>query len=256
MGYSVACNRGIITIRDDPDGECNTLEDVEHVIRVHANQHFINQITMVSLDGTSVPVAWDSGDLTVYVTPDQLKPAKVSGSLTDRRYIIVGLALLILAGYFFATPYLTIASIKSSLSERNAEALSENIDFPVLRQNLKDQLNFVVMNAGMNELDDNPFSGLVTMMASNMVDGMVDAFISPTGLASIMQGEEPSLGTDNTQTGSPTKEDLLKDAEFSYDSLNQFSVTIENEEEDQIKLILQRDWFSWKLINIVLPMDA
>ena len=54
---------------------------------------------------------------------------------------ILGIIVVIAVGYILATPYLTVYQMKIAAENQDGEALSEHIDFPVLRQNLKDQLN-------------------------------------------------------------------------------------------------------------------
>lgn len=53
-----------------------------------------------------------------------------------------------------AGPCLTLQSIKSSIETRDMESLSDNVDGPVPRQNLKNKLNAQVSSAGANEFDD------------------------------------------------------------------------------------------------------
>ena len=40
--------------------------------------------------------------------------------------------------------------------------MTENIDFPTLRSNLKEQFNAFVMKNAASELQDNPFAALAT----------------------------------------------------------------------------------------------
>ena len=72
----------------------------------------------------------------------------------------IGLILLAIVGYVAAGPYLTISEIKTAVVEQDSEKLSNNIEFPTLRQNLKDQLNAVMMKNVVTELVDNPFAAL------------------------------------------------------------------------------------------------
>jgi hypothetical protein len=54
---------------------------------------------------------------------------------------VVVSALVFLAAYLFISPWLTVHQMRSAAELRNAEALAEHVDFPSLRQSLKDQLN-------------------------------------------------------------------------------------------------------------------
>lgn len=169
----------------------------------------------------------------------------------------IGLVLVVVIGYVAAGPYLTISQIKTGIVEQDSEKLSDNIDFPALRQNLKDQLNAVMMKKAATKLKDNPFAALAAGFATKMVDGIVDSFVTPTGLASIMEGKKPSRsGTGDTKkTNPPKKEDLFKNARFSYDSMSKFSIWVPNDKGQEVRFVLKRDGFSWKLVNLIVPMD-
>jgi archaellin len=60
---------------------------------------------------------------------------------------IVGIAILIAAviAYVAVGPFITLRQIKSALQSQDTERLSENIDFPTLRQNLKEQLSAFIV---------------------------------------------------------------------------------------------------------------
>ena len=169
---------------------------------------------------------------------------------------IVSIFLLLLAGYVAAGPYITVSEIKSGIVDQDSERLSENIDFPSLRQNLKEQLNAMLMKDAVTELDDNPFGALAIGLASKFMDGMVDTFVTPSGLATMMQGNKPDQSSQGSDTSTqPKKEDLFKDATYSYDSLDKCSVWVHNEDGDKVRFVLKREGVSWKLVNIVLPID-
>ncbi|MHB8790145.1 MAG: DUF2939 domain-containing protein [Desulfobulbaceae bacterium] len=169
--------------------------------------------------------------------------------------LIVGLILVTVVGYGATGPYLTVSAIKTGIVEKDSEKLSENIEFPTLRQNLKDQLNAAMMKDTATELKDNPFAPLAVGFVTQIVDGMVDSFVTPVGLAALMEGKAPSGkgGTESTTT--PNKEDLFKNARYSYDSTRKFSVWVPNDKGEEARFVLQRDGLSWKLVNLIIPLD-
>ena len=177
-----------------------------------------------------------------------------------KNILFVGLLLLIVGGYVVAGPYITISAIKDGIVERDADKLSDNIDFPALRQNLKDQINAQVMQNAATELKDNPFAALAVGFASKMVDGVVDAYVTPSGLAKIMEGEKPNIQKNNGAISdkeindAPKKEDLFKNARYSYDSMSRFSIYVPNDKGEEARFVLKRQDLSWKLVNIEIPM--
>ncbi|SEI70702.1 Protein of unknown function [Allopseudospirillum japonicum] len=170
--------------------------------------------------------------------------------------IIVSLAMLValFIGYLAAGPYITVAAIKTGIAENDAEKMSENIEFPTLRQNIKEQLNASMMKKSGVAMQDNPFAALAVGLAAQVVDGMVDSFVTPSGLAAIMEGKQPVKDAPSRdQTPPPEKDDLFKNARFSYDSSSQFSVWVPNEQGKETRFILERRGLSWKLVNLILP---
>jgi hypothetical protein len=170
---------------------------------------------------------------------------------------IVAVTVIGVAIYAAAGPYLTIGAIKTGIVENDAELLADNIEFPTLRQNLKEQLNSAVMRSAAKEADDNPLGVLFAGLASSLVDGLVDNFVTPSALASVMEGREPP--TESTRsTRSPStadREELFRDARMTYDSLNKFSVWVPNDAGGETRFVLKRDGLSWKLVNMVIPLD-
>jgi hypothetical protein len=168
---------------------------------------------------------------------------------------VVGLFLGLVVGYVAVGPYVTVSAIKAGIVEQDSEKLSENIEFPALRQNLKDQLNAAMMKKTAAELKGNPFAALATAFATKMVDGIVDSFVTPSGLAALMEGKKPSKNGSEGNTAPPNKESLFKNARFSYDSTSKFSIWVPNDKGEEVRFILQRDGLSWKLVNLVIPIN-
>jgi len=172
---------------------------------------------------------------------------------------IIGFVVLFaiaIAGYAAAGPFITLHQIKSGVEKQDSEKLSEHIDFATLRTNLKEQLNALVMKQATSELKDNPFAALAMGFASKLVEGMVDSFVTPSGLANLMEGKKPQRGQESEQpAGSSTqKREPFKDARYTYDSSSKFSVWVKDENGEEIRFVLARDGLSWKLSNIIVPM--
>ena len=170
---------------------------------------------------------------------------------------IGALALVATTGYIAAGPYLAIAQIKTGISERDLEKLNEKIDFPILRQDLKEQLRAKGITVAAHQAQNNPLAALAAGLATTMVDGIVDSFVTPAGLASLMGGEKPSnkKAGRSDAGGQHGKDHLLENARYAYDSVNKFSVWVPTNDGEEIRFILQRDGLSWKLVRLVLPMS-
>lgn len=168
---------------------------------------------------------------------------------------IVAIVVIGVVGYVAAGPYLTLGAIKTGIIENDAERLADTIEFPTLRQNLKDQLNTVVMKHAAQEADDNPLGVLFAGLASSLVDGLVDTYVTPSALASVMEGREPGSTPTSRAPVTADREALFRDASTAYDSVSRFSVWVPNETGGETRFVLKRDGLSWKLVNIVIPTD-
>src|SRR5690606_33845106 len=49
---------------------------------------------------------------------------------------LIILGLLALLAYLYATPYLTVSSLRAAAEARDAAAISDHVDYPALRQSL------------------------------------------------------------------------------------------------------------------------
>jgi len=170
---------------------------------------------------------------------------------------MVSIAILLVGGYYYASPYLVMNNIKDAVQAGDSEKVSAYIDFPSVRQSFKDQLNaYMVKELAIQ--NDNEWEALGTMIASTMVDKMVDVAVTPEGMTLMLQGKDfrdsfKPTSKENTISSS-TKAKL--DYNTRYLSVNVFELALNNSEDDkQIKVIMERDGLSWKVKKIIVPMD-
>ena len=155
--------------------------------------------------------------------------------------------------YVAGAPYLTVYQMKSAAESRDGEALSEHIEFPSVRQSLKDQMNVMFMKEmSKNEMKDNPFAALGAAFAGVMVDKMVEAYVTPAGITQLMAGEKPSAeGSSSSNNRKP-----LSDASMSYESLSKFVVTVKGNTGEEGKFVLRRRGISWMMTEIIIPLKS
>ena len=152
-------------------------------------------------------------------------------------------------------PFLTLYSIKESIEEKDSSKLSQNIYFPELRSNLKDQVNLSLSDRINKKLNDNPLRFLAEGLADIVVDETLDIFLTPDGLGRLIDGEDPSSIIRNNKKLDTEGEgiEVLESIEFKYQSMNRFIVLIETVNKKQIILHLDRFGIRWKLVNVILP---
>tara|TARA_R110002033_G_scaffold115955_1_gene160354 strand:+ start:486 stop:1244 length:759 start_codon:yes stop_codon:yes gene_type:complete len=199
---------------------------------------------------------------------------QVSDSKGGNKLVLLFGALLVVGLiYVVASPFLVVHSIQSAVERRDAEALSNHVDYPVFRQNMKDQVNARIMEEVTVELEGNPFAAMGMALASKLVDSIVDSMVTPAGIARIMQGEKPAMAavksggaggkmpdTEGSQEpvlpaehGQPAQ-NSFEDASMSYESLSRFVVTFTDESGEEVRFIFHRHGITdWLLTDMTLP---
>jgi hypothetical protein len=167
----------------------------------------------------------------------------------------VAVVAVLFAIYVAAAPYLTVHQMKSAAENSDGEALSEHIDFPSVRQSLKDQMNaMLIKDLTTDETKHHPMAELGAVFSGVMVDKLVDAYVTPAGLTQLMAGETPSPeGEEESGGGSGCQ--FLSRGTLSYESLDKFVVRAKDDNGEECKLVLRRRGIGWKLTEVIIPLD-
>lgn len=169
---------------------------------------------------------------------------------------IIGVIILVL-GYLYASPYIVLNSIKNAAQAEDIEKVSAYIDYPSVRQSFKDQMNAMMAKELMNQ-DTDGFAALGAMLASTMVDKMVDGFVTPEGMTLMLKGKNLKDAEQDSQDAqtAETQEQPKPEYEAGYTSLNDFEVVIKDQDQSkEVKVLMVRDGLSWKIHKIAVPME-
>ncbi|WP_261796045.1 DUF2939 domain-containing protein, partial [Burkholderia multivorans] len=74
--------------------------------------------------------------------------------------VVLAVAVIAAIGYAYASPYIALGRLKSAIDARDAQAVSEYVDFPSLRISLKQQVTEELMRRIDAVKKDNPFAVL------------------------------------------------------------------------------------------------
>lgn len=172
-----------------------------------------------------------------------------------RRAILIGFILIAtVATYFAVSPHIALRGLRSAIAAGDSAALEDRVDFPRVREDLKAQVNAEMLKQTGSDLKDNPFNPLALGLASKLVEGMVDSFITPAGIASLARGDNPNLAS-SVPTASHSSNEPFANARVTRDALDRFSVWVPNDEEDEVRFVFHRYGLSWKLTGITIPID-
>lgn len=166
-------------------------------------------------------------------------------------------------GYWAASPYIAAHKIKQAAEQKDAEALAEYVDFPSVRQSLKEQIKAAAMKeySKDKELMENPFAALGIGLLNVAVDQMIDAAVTPAGVAQLSTAGIPKIDLQSgkvSNTTAATKDgSIIQDSSMSYESLDKFSIKIKDKAGVEGKLVLRREGlFSWKLKDVLIQQDG
>lgn len=179
--------------------------------------------------------------------------------LVMKKWIAIGLPLaLIIAGIYVGSPYYAAYSLKNAALEADTDKLDASVDFPAVRESLKSQLSAKMMTQMQNDptMKANPFAGLGALMLPALVDRMVDAFITPDGIAALVRGQKPADAKDKITPAPQPNPDI--ESHTDYVSLDRFRVRLHNKKlnEDGPSFLFERRGFaSWKMIKLEIPSD-
>ncbi len=164
--------------------------------------------------------------------------------------IVIGLGLYLASG-----PFITIYGIKSSIKEKDSDRLSTYIEFDLLKKNLKEQFNTEMLKVTSSDPDNNPLGVMVAGFASQVVDGLLDVYLTPSSIALLLEGEKPDQYNRSSfnQQDSAKKEtaEPLEEYSVKFVSHDRFYVYTKGSHDQEIKIILQRFGLDWKMTNII-----
>ena len=190
-----------------------------------------------------------------------------------RIWIVVAVvAVLALAGAYFASPLLAFRALVQAAQAGDRAGLERMVDFPAVRDSLKSQLGERLMGALERDagLAKGPFGQLGALLGPAIVDQVVDAAITPDGVAAIVRTgraplsdivpgraappppAEPGLPGPPREPPANTK----LSTRFAYLDLDHFRARTVSSDAPEAPLgwvLERRGLFSWKLVRIELP---
>ena len=192
--------------------------------------------------------------------PPPTRGAKTVSSKKSRfgARLLIGLvfvALLGLAGYVATGPYRTLNGLQAAITQGDAAAMSQYVDFPTLRQNLKDQLNASASSRINTTLPNGIVSQIAGGIANSVVDATVDSLVTPVGLNRLLMGAAV-ISSNFLDNSGPTLQQRLENGRRSFESLNTFTLTFASAAGSELVVDLTRSGLDWQLTNVRIPGDT
>ena len=189
-------------------------------------------------------------------TPSRPTPSRSATPLPPapkpplRRYAVIGVVVL-----YLISPYWSFWRLRSALDSGDRDSLESRIDFPSVRESIKDQLRIQVTKsmAKDNDLKDKPFRGLAIAFAPLMVNHVVDNLVTPSGISALIADSKSALKEPDSAAPSQTSRKLIDWSKVHYAFFTgptQFTVDI-----DGTKLRFRFTGFGWELKKLEIPLN-
>lgn len=211
-----------------------------------------------------------------------------SGRSTTRSLITAFIVLVVIValGLAYASPYLALNRLKRAADARDAQTVDRYVDFPALRESLKQQVGALLTRRVTAHSEGNPLAAIGAMIGVALIGPLVDAYATPDGVAALLNGmpprgnpgERPPVPSDPQTPSNPqaapvpgaanngsadpaaspaasqTTPAQPPDTTAGYRGLNQFAVTYQHGAGNaRYSAIFQREGlFSWKLAAVDL----
>lgn len=163
---------------------------------------------------------------------------------------LFSLALCVAAAWLYFSPYLAYRQITRAADRGDVEALNDVVDFPALRTSFKENVKTAVSRE-ISANRENPFAAIGGALAGMVTAPIVDAAVTPAGIAALTRGNDPREGEEKDR-----ENNLERDRR--YEGVNRFAVRYLDPETggEQVALILRRDGLKWKLAGVRFGRDA
>lgn len=177
-------------------------------------------------------------------------------AVMQRKYIALASLVALLVAAFLSLPYISLWQMQKAVKAYDEKALAQHVNFPSVRQSLKNQIQASFEKELGAEAKDNPFAALGMAFGGMVINKMLEAYVTPEGLSQLMLGQDPETPRPAKIYGKTEQQQPLKNAKLEYVSLSEFNVTVSQKQSDEsITFILRREGFSWQLSEVLLPID-
>ena len=184
---------------------------------------------------------------------------RTSGKRGPLKYIVAALVVLLLA--YLASPYISFWRFTKALRAKDRVAMESHVDFRSVRESLKEQLRAKIPkrdDAAGDEGKRDAFAGLVERLAPALIDQLVDAFITPDGLASLISDPEVAKQAKVKDPSALTRVGKATAKELGWTDVNYAFFTGPRDfliDVHGTKLRYRFSKFRWVLKKVELPLD-
>lgn len=104
---------------------------------------------------------------------------------------LVVIVVIALIGYGYASPYVALDRLKRAADARDAATVNQYVDFPALRESLKQQVTALLARRLDVKNSGNLLAALGAMIGVALIGPLVDSYATPDGVAALLNGIPP-----------------------------------------------------------------
>lgn len=188
------------------------------------------------------------------------------------------LAAIVFGGTYFASPYYAAQVIQDAARNHDLIALNEHVDYPAVRDSLKDQFQTLLSDQIRRSGDSDTTLALLGSAAAAMfMDRIIDTLIRPESVAALLKNgsllapqvesrsspkakrnRSSSAPAASPGSGAIDAHDASPEAVLAYHGLDRFEMSVQPRSHavGPARFVLARHGvFHWELIAILVPME-
>jgi hypothetical protein len=111
----------------------------------------------------------------------------------NRPLIVTLVVIVVIAalGFVYASPYIALNNLKRAADARDAQTVNQYVDFPALRESLKQEVTGLLTRRLDAQGNGNPLAAIGAMIGVALIGPLVDAYATPDGVAALLNGMPP-----------------------------------------------------------------
>lgn len=163
----------------------------------------------------------------------------------------ISIVIAVVLAWYWASPFFAVAGLRNAAVRGDTRELNEVIDFPRLREEIKTQFSSILIGTMSENLRGNPFAAFGIALATKLTDVMVDAMVTPAGIAALVDPRKDR--TSDEVSGFSLM--FSRDFDVRRQGLSSFEFYLANEREKNPTLRFDRDGLQWRLVSLQLPKE-
>ncbi len=176
----------------------------------------------------------------------------------DRKKLVSVIAVFgLLAGYVYATPYITLFMLKGAIEAKSAKEVEKFIDFSDVRDSLRSQLTDYVQEQIVNGSESDGLSQLAAGIGNAIGATYIDTLVRPGSLQKWLEGDMQAEDKDAPSIP-PASELAEQGAKYSlnYKGFDAFEVKLDDMGIVKSFTLERRNIVSWKIVSVAIDVSG